>query len=199
MSGGVSLCLPAVTIIIAVVQVLRVLALVPLTASLGGGSAVCFGGRVLLAHCLSTCLSVPVHSTVNCCSYAVFIHLNDDADPRSWRNLPLSSSSRCTSRLGPLVRKRKGTPRNSSNQVIIKEDKVQIGNQSKNNDTTTNKPYVNSNMCVAVRFQSCVSSKFLSALNLTSMSPLFRNTGQFYSSVRVPIDGAFFKTICVLY
>lgn len=95
------------------------------------------GGGSLLAHCLSTCRpSVPVHSTVN--YYVVFTRFNDDADPRSWSNFLLSS----TSRLGPLVHKRKGTPRNSSNQVIIPGENVQIQNDSQYNDTTTDKPFM---------------------------------------------------------
>jgi hypothetical protein len=119
------------------VQVLLLYAPVPLTATLGVRT-VCFGGRVLLAHCLSTCRpSVPVNSTVNC--YVAFI--NNDAHPRSWRKFLLSSSC-CSSRLGPLVRKRKDTPRNSSNQVIIKEETVQIENESQYKDMTTNKPFI---------------------------------------------------------
>jgi hypothetical protein len=68
-----------------------------------------------------------VHSTVTYI-YVVLIQLNDDADPRSEDQHFLLSSSRC---LDPLVRKRKGTPKNASNQVIIREENVKIEKERK--------------------------------------------------------------------
>jgi hypothetical protein len=68
-------------------------------------------------------VTVSRHLSVCTGAFNCHLRLNANADPRSENQHALLSSSRC---LDSLVRKRNGTPKNSTNQVIIKEDNIKI-------------------------------------------------------------------------
>jgi hypothetical protein len=128
-SGGASVCIPAVTVTILVIAEAQCKCQFRLPQhSAANERLFSSGGRVLLPHSAGTCTSLPVHSTVTRGSYVVLIHLNDDAGPRRERQHFPSSSSRC---LGSLVRKSKAAPENSSNQVITAAESVTIEKESK--------------------------------------------------------------------